>query len=494
MVAQIMNPFLHIIKRGLRTLLQLLIIAIVLVAAFALFGGKHNDEMRVWHTEMLEEEFTREKQDSIQTFGDYLRLEDQLFQELSEKIIAQVETGSGFELSRYSAKSLADPLSMEINWNRSFELANNEPVGGVLLLHGMSDSPYSLRAIGQRLHEYGYWVIGLRLPGHGTAPSGLRTVHWHEMGAAVKLAVDHLQVKTAQKPLHLIGYSTGASIALDFALDALQENKDIPASLVLISPAIGIAPAAGLAGIKDWFSRLPGLDHLGWLSVEPEFDPFKYNSFSTNAANQVHLVTRDVASRVKQWSKDNTGSTFPPLLVFKSTVDATVSVDAVVTQLLLPLNSSRHELILFDINRFTSKDLLITNDPGPLTKRLLEDDSLPFEFTVISNETPSSTSVVARKKALHSVEMRETENLEMSWPTGVISLSHVALPFPPDDPLYGSQPQPDKQELFLGQMEIKGERGLLKIPYDWLLRLRHNPFYDYLERRTIDWLEDNGKQ
>jgi hypothetical protein len=70
----------------------------------------------------------------------------------------------------------------------------------------------------------------------------------------------------------------------------------------------------------------------------------------------------------------------------------------------------------------------------------------------------------------------------------------VALPFPPDDPLYGRQPPNDPKVLFLGQMAIQGERGLLKISTDWLLRLRHNPFYDFLESRTIDWMDNAGKR
>jgi hypothetical protein len=72
----------------------------------------------------------------------------------------------------------------------------------------------------------------------------------------------------------------------------------------------------------------------------------------------------------------------------------------------------------------------------------------------------------------------------------VISLSHVALPFPPDDPLYGQRPPENDDLLFLGEMAIQGERGLLKIPTDWLLRLRYNPFYDYLERRVLEWVTD----
>jgi hypothetical protein len=82
-----------------------------------------------------------------------------------------------------------------------------------------------------------------------------------------------------------------------------------------------------------------------------------------------------------------------------------------------------------------------------------------------------------------------------SWPAGVFSLSHVALPFPPDDPLHGRQPPDDQRFLFLGQMTVTGERGLLKIPADYFLRLRHNPFYSLLERRAVDWvIANSGRQ
>jgi hypothetical protein len=81
-----------------------------------------------------------------------------------------------------------------------------------------------------------------------------------------------------------------------------------------------------------------------------------------------------------------------------------------------------------------------------------------------------------------------------SWPAGVFSLSHIALPFPPDDPLYGRQPPDDERRLFLGQMTVKGERGLLKIPADYFIRLRHNPFYSLLETRAVDWVVTHSQR
>ena len=86
---------------------------------------------------------------------------------------------------------------------------------------------------------------------------------------------------------------------MNFALDAMEGDcQPVPASLVLISPAVGVHPAAALAQWKRRFSIIPGLGGLAWLSIEPEFDPYKYNSFATNAAEQVHRLTTTVAGRI----------------------------------------------------------------------------------------------------------------------------------------------------------------------------------------------------
>jgi hypothetical protein len=265
--------------------------------------------------------------------------------------------------------------------------------------------------------------------------------------------------------------------------------------LVLISPAFGLHPAAKLAGLMDGLSVVPGLARLAWLSIEPEFDPYKYNSFATNAGTQVHRLTRTVARRIAVRGRSGPIRNFPPTLVFKSAVDATVSADAVIDNFLKHLGADGHELVLFDINRFAAKAVLLIDDPGPLSDRLMADGTLSYTVTLVTNESPQSRQVLARRKAPFSKVASEIKRLDLSWPTEVISLSHVALPVPPDDPLYGQRLPEDDKVLFLGQMAILGERGLLRIPSEWLLRLRCNPFYDFLESRTLGWVDDaNGRQ
>ena len=462
----------------------------ILSAASALvLQGCGGTLLSPWHTERLQEEFVASTPDQLPTFEDYLRLEDRLFLELEASVNSQVETGSAYDLMRYSNGSSADPLSYPTNWNRTFELEADAPVGGVLLLHGMSDSPYSLHALAEELRDQDYWVVGMRLPGHGTAPSGLKYVKPEDMIAATRIGMARLYSSVGDKPIHVVGYSTGASLALGYALDAAEGLvSPQPSSLVLISPAIRIHSTAALASFKRGASSVPGLGGLAWLSVMPEFDPYKYNSFATNAADVVHQMTRSVDNRIA--ARADTDPPLPPILALKSTVDATVTMEAIVDNLLSLLEPNRHELVLFDVNRFAAKSSLLVDDPAPLTNRLMADDSLPFGVTLISNRDTNTRDVVARYKAPLSKNITEFELHGLAWPSDVFSLSHIALPFPPDDPLYGSNPPVGDESLHLGDIPIRGERDLNKIPGEWLLRMRYNPFYDVLETRVLQWLQD----
>lgn len=460
-------------------------------------GCSSNPSLRLWHTEALTEEFTAGMVEAgqVRNFDDYLALEERLFRQLDEVIYAKTERGPAHMLERYSYGSAADPERRPVKWNHSFELPRQAAIGGVLLLHGMSDSPYTMRALGETLNQHGYHVVVPRLPGHGTVPSGLRHVSWQDMAAAVKLAMEHLASELGPKPFHIIGYSTGAALAMNYTLDALEAvDGPLPASLVLVSPSIRIHPASALAGFKNSMAVLPGLGGLAYLLVMDEFDPYKYNSFATNAGAQVHRITTQVDRRIQALVHDPAAAgRFPPILVLKSTVDATVTTDAVVTHLLMRLPAGRNELVLFDINRNAAiKAKFLIDDPGPLTDRLLLDPQLPFAVTFVGNENAYSTRIVARHRPPFSQEKSAMEYLDLAWPSGVVSLSHVALPFPPDDPLYGQQPPERDDQVFLGDMAIKGERGLLKIPAEWLLRLRYNPFFTYMQTRVLEWLGDAG--
>jgi alpha-beta hydrolase superfamily lysophospholipase len=483
-----MNKKLLIARRLLSSLgLIALGAMLVVVIGYSLYL-RQAPNPRAWHLEQLDQEFTAES--GINDLAAYLALEERLFQQLDERIYANEPGAQVFDLKRYHRGSLSDPERWQRNWNRTFEFVHPSPAVGVVLLHGMSDSPYSLRALAERLHASGAHVLGLRMPGHGTIPSGLVELEAEDLLAATRLAVDHMARELGDRPIQLVGYSTGAALAVLYALDALQDPT-LPTvdGLVLLSPAIGVSSAAAFASWQARAGHLLGIEQLAWTAMLPEYDPYKYNSFAVNAGDVVYRLTQSITERMARLAAKDALTNFPPILAFASIVDATVSTPALVENLFTPLPEGRHELVLFDINRVAVAEPLLTSKPHAVVQTLRARPEREFTLSVISNRDPQSLGVVVRSQQPGGRVM--TEPLGLSWPRNVYSLSHVAVPFPPTDPLYGGKPDPGAP-LQLGNLALRGEHGALRVSGADMLRLRWNPFYAYLERRALEWILPGG--
>jgi alpha-beta hydrolase superfamily lysophospholipase len=471
-----------------------LLVGVTLVAA----GGywhflHHGPQPAPWHTVALAD-FTADQSVAVRSLDDYLRLEDRLFAELHERVYEPAGSADRSAVNRYRTGSLSDPAAWPVNWNRSFRLpaaTDTAPRGAVLLLHGLTDSPYSLRSIGEHLAARGFEVVGLRLPGHGTAPSGLLSFRVEDMRDAVRLAARDLHARLVPgQPLHLVGYSNGAALAVDYALAVLEgEPLPRPAGLVLLSPAIAVSPLAIVGRFKTGLSSVPGFGRAAWEVITTEFDPYKYNSFSFHAAGETYRLTRDITRRVERLARRGPLQDFPPVLAFISTVDATVKAEAVADALLEHLAPDSHELVLFDVNRLAAVQALLVQDPGPLTRRLQSQPQRPYALSVVTNASDDSRAAVELRAPAGSTQASRRE-LGLEWPRTVFSLSHVALPFPPDDPLYGYLAEAVPAHVQLGSIEVRGENGVLTVPTWALTRQRSNPFHAYLLERIDGFLAD----
>jgi hypothetical protein len=147
----------------------------------------------------------------------------------------------------------------------------------------------------------------------------------------------------------------------------------------------------------------------------------------------------------------------------------------------LPANGS--ELVLFDINRRAEFELLLRPAAGATLGGLLPPAPRRYTTTIIGNLDPQSADVVERvARAGESTE--RTLPLRLDYPPGVFSLSHVAVPFPLSDALYGLTPDPTEDfGIHLGAIAVRGERGLLITSQDALTRLLSNPFFPYMLER-----------
>jgi alpha-beta hydrolase superfamily lysophospholipase len=480
-----------IVTRILKSTLHALAGAFVVLVVVAILYLNSRPDLKVWHTVDLDVEFTASS--PVKSFADYLALEEQLFAQLDDEVYDRIEAEDEESINRYHRGSLSDPGRWSPNWNRSFELAIDpsagKPAAGVLLIHGLTDSPYSLRNIGERLHAAGAHVVGLRVPGHGTAPSGLTRVTWQDMTAAVKLAMYHLREQAGGAPLYIVGYSNGGALAVHYALATLEES-DLPAlaGLVLLSPEIGVTRMAALAIWLERISRVTGLEKLAWTGVLPEYDPFKYTSFAANAGNLVYRLTGVNRSKIARLSDAGKLDAFPPVLAFQSAVDATVSAPALVRDLFSRLPEGGHELVIFDLNRSAEIEPLLKSDPRTGFASMRDDPNRAYRISLLTNQSDDTIRVTVRR--WESGRSTSTDSDPgLTWPADVYSLAHVALPFPGNDPVYGGD-HPDKSPgIHLGSLALRGEKGVLQVPAADMLRLRWNPFYSYLEERIVKRLE-----
>jgi alpha-beta hydrolase superfamily lysophospholipase len=468
-------------------LLKLLKIALGLLVASAItflgvraYDAQRGAPLESWHTFVPEELHAADL--DLADWARYLEVEDALFEQVRAEVTQRLDAEDRVPANRYFSDSPIYPGRFAHDWNRSFVLEpDGPPVGVAVLLHGLTDSPFSQRHIAQSYRAHGFLTIAPRLPGHGTVPGGLTEVVWEDWAAATRLAVREAKRRAPAVPLHVVGFSNGGALAMKCALDAI-DDPELPRAdrIILVSPMIGITELARFAGFAGLPAIFPAFAKAAWLAVIPEFNPFKYNSFPINGARQSSLLTRALQPRIARYAREGLLKDLPPVLTFQSLTDFTVSTQAIVDALYAQLPDNGSELVLFDLNRHTQFGPLLRPNIDTLLARLLPPAPRPFRTTIVTNAGTGSAQVVERITPAGATE-EEVRPLSLDYPDEVFSLSHVALPFPMTDGLYGMDPDPkDDFGIQLGAMAVRGERGTLIVSLDALIRMSSNPFFPYL--------------
>jgi alpha-beta hydrolase superfamily lysophospholipase len=459
---------------------------LILASALTFLGVRAYDSQRgaplePWHT-FVPHELTADELDGAD-WAKYMAVEKAIFEEVGAEVTQRLDAEERVPANRYFEGSPVYPGRFVQDWNRSYVLEPQGTAdGAAVFLHGLTDSPYSLRHIARLYQERGFVAVAPRLPGHGTVPAGLAEVEWEDWTAATRLAVREARRRVGpDKPIHIVGFSNGGALAMKYALDAI-DDPTLPRAerLILISPMIGITEMARFAGFAGLPAIFPPFAKAAWLSVLPEFNPFKYNSFPINGARQSSLLTRALQPRIALYAREGRLGDLPPILTFQSLTDFTVSTAAIVNALYSQLPENGSELVMFDLNRHTQFGPLLRPSTETMLARLLPSTPRRFRTTVITNANSDSAEVVERVTEAGATT-EQTRPLGLDYPDDVFSLSHVALPFPVTDSLYGMEP--DKSEDFgvhLGAMAVRGERGILIVSLDALIRMSSNPFFPYM--------------
>ena len=190
-------------------------------------------------------------------------------------------------------------LAQQNNWSElptvsqliaPFELTNKDSNKAILLIHGLTDSPYSYHDLAQFFYQQGFTVRTLLLPGHATAPSDLLDVSYQQWQQATQYAIERTLMDFEQ--VYLGGFSTGGALIFDYLMQHKQADEKIK-GLFMWSPAS--KAKSDRAWLAQYVDYIPFVD---WLDLDADIDFAKYESFPYNAAAQVHsLMSRIVGEQ-----------------------------------------------------------------------------------------------------------------------------------------------------------------------------------------------------
>ena len=187
--------------------------------------------------------------------------------------------------------------------------ASNGP-NGVLVLHGFTGSPQSVRPLAEAFADAGYSVELPLLPGHGTDIEDMLPTRWEDWSAAADAA--YLALAARCDKVIVAGLSMGGTLSLFLA----EEHAEI-AGLVLVNPLAEQAAESFYEAMSQLLGsgtdRIPG---IGSDIAMPDHVEASYPDTPVEALLSLMDGTGQVQARL--------GSIACPILLLSSRTDHVV--------------------------------------------------------------------------------------------------------------------------------------------------------------------------
>jgi len=257
-----------------------------------------------------------------------------------------------------SAYAMPHDENTYLEANAPYEWGEPNAKRGMLLIHGLFDSPFHLRDMATAYVKQGFLVRSILLPGHGTRPGDLLRTHYDAWCQATAFGLNSFQ---GMDEVFVTGYSTGGLLAMYHAL-ARQDSIKVPLKgIIAFAPALKLkTPYAHLANIHKPLSRF--IPRLAWAMVTDDNDYAKYESITFNSAHQVYLLSQAFKAAHTQHELS------VPTYIILSSDDELID--------------SKHTMDIFHhLGHPLSRLLVYTNDDPKLTEQrmALERSALPAE-------------------------------------------------------------------------------------------------------------------
>lgn len=176
---------------------------------------------------------------------------------------------------------------------------------GVVLCHGFTGSPASMRPWAEFLARHGYSVRLPLLPGHGTTWQEMNRTTWQQWFEAQADAYQELRARCDH--VFVFGLSMGGTITL-----RLAQHFDDVAGIVLVNASVHTDdPRAKFARVLQYV--LPSLPGVGNDIKKPGVDEYCYERLPIRAFVQLQDFWKNVSQDITKVSQ--------PALIFSSADD-----------------------------------------------------------------------------------------------------------------------------------------------------------------------------
>lgn len=179
----------------------------------------------------------------------------------------------------------------------------------VLLCHGFTGSPRSMRPWAQHLEKDGFRVAVPRLPGHGTTWQEMNTTEWTDWYAVVEREFVRLRSECDQ--VFVAGLSMGGCLALRLA----EQHGDEVQGIAVVNPAV-MSANPQLKAVPVLRRVLPSLDGIASDIAMPQV---KEGGYDRTPLDALH-------SMMQMWPEVHAGlaAIDQPLVLYRSRVDHVV--------------------------------------------------------------------------------------------------------------------------------------------------------------------------
>jgi carboxylesterase len=186
---------------------------------------------------------------------------------------------------------------------------------GVLVLHGFTGSPVSVRPVAEAMAAEGFAVEMPLLPGHGTVWQELQRTTWHDWVREAAAALHRLRfpegTRGAPRPVVVAGLSMGGTLALHLA----ETRAADLAGVAVVNPFVASSnPQLRLVPVLKWV--LPTSPAIGNDIAREGADERGYDRVPLKALGSLLALQRSVRTDLR--------AIRAPLLVFTSRVDHVV--------------------------------------------------------------------------------------------------------------------------------------------------------------------------